>query len=87
MPDPLRLPPRDVTNAELYILLEQMNNRLYIMSAEQSRASKRMDKFEGDLSGLLAAWRAGGTLLLLAKAVTVLGAGIAAVWAAVKFWG
>lgn len=85
--DPFSLPPETVTPGQLYMAMQSLNARLAVIAAEQSRQGKRMDRMDAEISGLVAAWQAGGTLLGLAKAVAILGSGVAATLAAVKLWG
>lgn len=86
MPDRFDISPENITPAQIYVSLQSLNNKLVAISLQNELQTKRLDALEVELSGLLSAWKAGGVLLSLAKIVAAVGAAVAAVFAALKFW-
>lgn len=80
---PLNVPPETATPAQLMMVLQAMNARLGVITAEQQRQGKRLERLEEQTEGVRQAWEAGGFAL---KAITTIGGvavAIAAVWALV----
>lgn len=79
--DPFSLPPETVTTGQLYMALQSLNARLAVMASEQVRLRAAIEKQERDTADMLAAWKAGGTVLRIIKWAAAVGAGVAAIWA------
>lgn len=80
---PLNVPPDTATPAQILMVLQAMNARLSVITAEQSRQGARLERLEEQTEGVRKAWEAGGFAL---KAFTTLGAvavGIGAILALV----
>lgn len=77
---PLNVPPDTATPAQMLMVMQAMNARLGVITAEQARQGKRLERLETQTEGLRKAWEAGGFAL---KALTVMGmvaAAIGAIW-------
>lgn len=83
MPDPFNLPPETVTNGQLYMALQSMNARMAVMASEQGRLRAAVEKQERDSADMLAAWKAGGTVLRFVKLVGALALAVTATWAVI----
>lgn len=80
---PLNVPPDTASPAQMLMVMQAMNARLGVITAEQQRQGKRLERLEEQTEGMRKAWEAGGFAL---KAFTTLGAiavSIGAVWALV----
>lgn len=81
MSDPFSLPPETVTTGQLYMALQSMNARMAVMANEQTRLRTDFEADRRDKADMVAAWKAGGTVM---KAIRLAGAVViacGALWA------
>lgn len=78
------VPPYDLTLERLYALLVAIDARTAQIVRDQVVLTERAASIEQDTADILQAWRAGTTLLRVAKILSAIGAGLAAIWAFVQ---
>lgn len=74
------LPPTDVTPAQLYVLMQQLNTKQSLLLHENTQTNRRIASIEADTADMVAAWKAGGTVLRIVKWSALVGTAVLSVW-------
>lgn len=83
MPDPFSLPPETVTTGQLFMLLQELNSSMTKVAADQALLRADFERDRKDKADMVAAWKAGGTVLRMIK---VLGGAVVAGYGIWKFF-
>jgi hypothetical protein len=86
-PDPFGVPPEAVTIGQVYMATQMLVTRIAIQNQELAALRKEVQEQRADTRDIVAAWKAGGTLIGLAKIITIVAAAIGGAFALFKFWG
>ena len=81
MPLQSHIPPAKLTPEQLYSLLVAIDAKQGQIVRDVTIVRERVEQVEEDQQDLLAAWRAGGAVLRVAKWASAVGAGVAAILA------
>ena len=79
-PDKLELPPGNVTNAQLYVLLQQLNTKQSLIAQENVAISRKLTALEADTADMVATWKAGGAVLRIVRWGALVGGAFLGVW-------
>lgn len=82
--DPFNLPPEAVTTGQLYMAMQQLNTRIALQNGKLEEVRKEVREHRADTRDLVAAWKAGGTLLALVKLLGVVATALLASYGAFK---
>lgn len=85
--DPFGVPPEAVTIGQVYLATQMLITRIAIQNQEIAALRKEVQEQRSDTRDIIAVWRAGGTLLGLARITTIIAAAIGGAYAAFKIWG
>lgn len=83
-PGQFDIPPEHVTTGQLYLLLQQLSVKQSLVLQEQVRFGKRIEAQEEATRDMIAAWKAGGTVLRIVKWAALVGTAALSIWKFVK---
>lgn len=81
---PFDVPPEHVTTGQLYMLMQQLSTKQSLILKEQVAIAKRLEKQETATEDMVAAWKAGGTVLRILKWSALVGTAVISVWKFMK---
>ena len=86
------IPPEQVTNGQLFLLLQALNTKQSISNASQQRLVERVEKLDHDTKAMRDSWKAAGHLLSFIKYTAAVALAITGLWAITKdawraIWG
>ena len=85
MPDrSLTLPPAEVTNAQLYALIEQLHGRVALQNKSIDDATGEVAKMRAEMDEILGPWRASKAMGTALKWLATLIVSLGVIWAAVE---
>jgi len=82
--DPFSVPPENVTTGQLFMLLQSINAKQSLIVAEQTRLRSDFEKDRAQMADMVAAWKAGGTVLRIIRLAGAVALALGAVWAFTK---
>lgn len=85
-PDDMELPPKpdDVTNGQLYLLLQRIHTQVLIQRAAQATLEKELADFKKQHEDMLRTWSAAKTMLGIIKLMGGVAVALGAIYALAK---